>query len=152
MRLAVILAFLVLGVLSPALAAPRTGTICIHPVTINEYSTSDPVEITPDVVAKASQQIKKAVEIEIANESKMTVTKDCTAADFLLNIRLTKVDTIIQRLLFGKTERRFSFATEGNLVSSGTGKIVVAFDKDTGLDEYEYSVNDIAEEIVDEVK
>ncbi len=145
-----VLLFLLISACAPV--TYRTGTVCVKPFDSTGYSTSDPVEVQSETVNHAIGAIKTAIEIEIGNESKLTVSENCSTADYILQGRLVRIGVIGQRLLHGKSERRFSFEASGNLLDTKKGLPVAYFNESTGEDEYEYSVNDLAEDIVKEIR
>jgi hypothetical protein len=136
----------------------RTGTLCVPPISIEEFSTSDPVEIRKDVVAQIEPGLRKGIIDWICQDTDLKVDKKCGVTDYILNLKLERVDTMtsgrVARTILGTytaSNRLYKLTVSGTLDKPG-GEHVAPIRGESDMKPLDETIKDIAEEVTDGVQ
>lgn len=134
--------------------ALRTGTVCVQPLDISNYSTSDPLLVKEETVSYIKKQLLKYIVKKIDTDTKMTLENDCTKSSYSLEITFDKIDAITAVVGFkeyiggGRTTHRYKVSVTGLLVKNEPKEKLVDFEASAHDDKLDDQIENIANDIV----
>lgn len=155
-RMKCIFLFIVLFVASGCTSAPfRTGSVAIEKFSIENYKTSNPVDIKKDVAEFVQKGLYQELHSHMLRDSKLTTAADCSVADYRLTGTITQIDSQIEshyRFVTITVNQNFEVEVEGSLFRCSTGEKVLDFSVDEERDKMDEVAEELAEEIIGKIR
>lgn len=122
--MAILVLVMTAGMLVGCAGGPmRTGKICVTPVTSAGYTTSDPIEIRPDIVQQVVIMLQAEIIAQLGQEKSLSYIEDCAAANFILTTNLKNLSAKTE-LQYRTIEREYTLKVMARLDSRDQKPII----------------------------
>lgn len=137
-----------------AATQPRTGSIVVHKFAYDEMKTDNPFLVKKDSVDVLSNDLTAKLIEQIKSNSKMTISKDCSGADFELVGKFESINARVDshwRFVTVTVNNLYEIDTDVKLKRCNTGELLDDWGPSKSGENVSDLIGDLAEYIGERV-